>query len=77
MIIDINMHHLPGDLFTNEKILQGFLSTAPRGFGEIAHLGKTEEGVDQLILEKPAGYQNLNYVDGDYSLEAKLKALLR
>lgn len=75
MIIDINMHHLPGDLFTNEKILHGFLSTAPRGFGEIARLGKTEEGVDQLILEKPAGYQNLNYVDGDYSLEAKLKAM--
>jgi len=75
MIIDINMHHLPGDLFENEKILHGFLSSAPRGFGEIARLGKTEGGVDQLILEKPAGYQNLNYVKGDYSLEAKLKAM--
>lgn len=75
MIIDINMHHLPGDLFENEKILNGFLNSAPRGFGEIARLGKTEGGVDQLILEKPAGYQNLNYVKGDYSLEAKLKAM--
>ena len=28
-----------------------------------------------MILEKPKGYQNLNYVDGDYSLEAKLKAM--
>lgn len=75
MIIDINMHHLPEDLFTNEKILDGFLSTAPRGFGEIASLGTVESGVKQLILEKPKGYQNLNYVDGDYSLEAKLKAM--
>lgn len=75
MIIDINMHHLPEDLFTNEKILDGFLSTAPRGFGEIASLGTVESGAKQLILEKPKGYQNLNYVDGDYSLEAKLKAM--
>jgi len=75
MIIDINMHHLPEDLFTNEKILDGFLSTAPRGFGEIASLGTVESGAKQLILEKPKGYQNLNYVDGDYSIEAKLKAM--
>jgi len=75
VIIDINMHHLPEDLFSNEKVLDGFLSTAPRGFGEIASLGTVESGKRQLILEKPKGYQNLNYVDGDYNLEAKLKAM--
>ena len=75
MIIDINMHHLPQDLFTNEKILDGFLSTAPRAYGEIASLGVVESGARQLIVEKPKGYQNLNYVEGDYSLEAKLKAM--
>jgi len=75
VIIDINMHHLPEDLFTNEKVLNGFLSSAPRGFGEIATMGTTESGKRQLILEKPKGYQNLNYVEGDYSLEAKLKAM--
>ena len=75
MIIDINMHHLPEDLFTNEKVLDGFLSTAPRSFGEIVSLGTVESGAKQLILEKPKGYQNLNYVEGDYSLEAKLRAM--
>jgi len=75
MIIDINVHHLPEDLFTNEKTLDGFLSTAPRAFGEIASLGTLESGKRQLILEKPKGYQNLNYVEGDYSLEAKLRAM--
>ena len=76
MIIDINMHHLPQNLFTDEKILDGFLSTAPRGQHEIAYLGTApESGKRQLILEKPKGYQNLNYVEGDYSLEAKLKAM--
>ncbi len=75
MVIDINVHHLPEDLFTNEEVLNGFLTTAPRGFGEIAHLGLTEGGQRQLILEKPKGYQNLNYVEGDYSLESKLAAM--
>jgi hypothetical protein len=37
-------------------------------------LGAVESGNQRLILEKPKGFQNLNYVDGDYSLEAKLKA---
>ncbi|MCL1896220.1 MAG: amidohydrolase [Clostridiales bacterium] len=75
MIIDINMHHLPEDLFTNEEMLNGFLSAAPRGFGEIASMGVTESGARQIILEKPKGHQNLNYVEGDYSLEMKLKAM--
>lgn len=75
MIIDINMHHLPEDLFTNEKTLDGFLSTAPRSFGEIATVGTLPSGKKTLTLEKPKGYQNLNYVEGDYSLEAKLKAM--
>jgi predicted TIM-barrel fold metal-dependent hydrolase len=75
MIIDVNMHHLPEDLFDNEETLDGFLSTAPRAFGEIASMGVTESGSRQIILEKPKGYPNLNYVEGDYSLEMKLKAM--
>ena len=74
-IIDVNMHHLPEDLFDNEVVLDGFLSTAPRGYGEIAYMGKTEKGQRQIIVEKPKGHQNLNYVEGDYNLEAKLKAM--
>ncbi|WP_346355633.1 amidohydrolase family protein [Azotosporobacter soli] len=75
MIIDINIHHLPEDLFDNEKVLDGFLSTAPRSFGEIARLETLDSGKRHMILEKPKGFQNLNYVEGDYSLEAKLKAM--
>jgi len=75
MIIDINIHHLPQNLFTDEKLLNGFLSTAPRAYGEIAYVGKVESGARQIILEKPKGHQNLNFVEGDYSMEAKLKAM--
>lgn len=74
-VVDINIHHLPEDLFTNEAILNGFLDSAPRGFGEIARVIEMDSGKKQLILEKPAGYQNLNYVEGDYSAEAKLAAM--
>jgi len=74
-VVDINIHHLPEDLFTNERILNGFLDSAPRGFGEIARVITMDSGKKQLILEKPAGYQNLNYVEGDYSAEAKLAAM--
>ena len=74
-VVDINIHHLPEDLFTNEKILNGFLDSAPRGFGEIARVITMDSGKKQLILEKPAGFQNLNYVEGDYSADAKLAAM--
>ncbi|MFE7975028.1 amidohydrolase family protein [Streptomyces shenzhenensis] len=74
-VVDINIHHLPEDLFSNPKILNGFLDSAPRGFGEIARVAELEGGRKQLILEKPAGFQNLNYVDGDYSADAKLAAM--
>lgn len=74
-VVDINIHHLPEDLFTNEKMLNGFLNSAPRGFGEIARIETMETGKKHLILEKPAGHQNLNYIEGDYSAEAKLVAM--
>ncbi|MBL3699308.1 amidohydrolase family protein [Leucobacter luti] len=74
-VVDINIHHLPEDLFTNEKILNGFLNSAPRGFGEIASVITMDSGKKQLVLEKPKGYQNLNYVEGDYSVESKLAAM--
>jgi len=75
VIIDINMHHLPSELFSDEKILNSFLDCVPREWGEIASLGTVDSGKKQLILEKPKGYQNLNYVEGDYSLETKLQAM--
>ncbi|WP_067899600.1 amidohydrolase family protein [Nocardia vaccinii] len=74
-VVDINIHHVPEDLFTNQKTLDGFLNSAPRGFGEIARVETMDSGKHHLILEKPAGYQNLNYVEGDYSAEAKLAAM--
>ncbi len=76
MIIDVNMHYLPENLFTEEKILNGFLECVPRTFGEIARLS-TVPGTNtrQIVLEKPKGYENLNYAEGQYTLEVKLQDL--
>jgi predicted TIM-barrel fold metal-dependent hydrolase len=74
-IIDINVHHLPEDLFSNEKILNGFLSTAPRSYGWNATVTKTDEGLGHLKLEYPVGTTNLDYVEGDYTSKAKLDAM--
>lgn len=74
-VVDINIHHLPEDLFSNEWVLNAFLNAAPRGFGEIARTIEMEDGKRQVVLEKPKGYQNLNYVEGDYSAQAKLVAM--
>lgn len=75
MIIDCNVHHLPQNLFTDEKMLDGFFSTAPRPYGWVPSLEKLPTGKTQLKLEMPKGYPVLNYVEGDYSLESKLKAM--
>jgi predicted TIM-barrel fold metal-dependent hydrolase len=75
-VIDDNMHYLPADLFSNEKIMRGFLDCVPFTFGLEASLAKTPDGTkDQLVLQYPKGQDILNYVDGDYSLEAKIEAM--
>jgi predicted TIM-barrel fold metal-dependent hydrolase len=75
-VIDDNMHFLPTNLFTSEEILNGFLFSAPLMNGMKAYVAKTPDGAkDQVVLEYPPGCEILNYVDGDYTLETKLKAM--
>ncbi len=51
------------------------MSCVPDEAGQNACVATLESGKQQLILEKPKGYQNLNYVEGDYDLESKIKAM--
>ena len=75
-VIDINMHFLPTDLFTNEEVLNGFLYSAPITMGLKAYRGKTPDGAkDQIVLATEDGKDILNYVEGDYTLETKLRAM--
>lgn len=75
-VIDDNMHFLPTDLFTNEKVLNGFLYSAPITFGIKTYVTKTPDGKhDQVVVATGDGQEILNYVEGDYTLEAKIQAM--
>ena len=76
MIIDANMYWWPEEMFTDEAYLQEFLRCLPRAYGvqgRIEEIGDT--GLRQIIVEKPVGYQNLNYAQGEYTVEKQLADL--
>ncbi len=77
MIIDANMYYIPEELFENEELLKRFLldiSEKDGWFGRCEEIPGTN-GLKQIILEKPKGYPNLNYVQHDYILEKQLQDL--
>ena len=76
MIIDANMYWWPEEMFTDEAYLQEFLRCLPREYGvqgRVEEIGDT--GKRQIIVEKPIGYQNLNYAQGEYTVEKQLADL--
>jgi len=74
MVIDANMYWIPEELFEDDSYMEAFLRCVPREYGmaarceEIAGTGKK-----QIVLEKPEGFENLNYVQGEYRLEKQLE----
>ena len=61
-IIDANMHWLPGDLFSDAKLLNAFLDCVPKQYGFHTRVEQIEgKPLRQLIIEQPKGYVNLNY----------------
>ncbi len=74
MVIDINMHSLPQYLFEDEKTLAAYVRIAPRAYGESAHV-TVAEGRKQLIVEKPRGYENLNFSYNTVDPEARIRVM--
>ncbi len=75
MVIDANLYWVPEQLFTDDALMENFLSETKFGW-----VGRCEEipganGKKQVVLEKPEGSPNLNYVQGDYVLESMLADL--
>jgi len=77
MIIDINTHWLPESLFKDEALLTSFINIVPRAYGEYAKVTTIPEtGKKQIVIEKPKGYQNLNFGDDHlYKAEERLAAM--
>jgi uncharacterized protein len=69
MIIDANMYWLPEALFANEVLAARFLAAIP---ADSQICGYEQQAPRQIVIEKPQGYPNLNYAQGDYLLEKQL-----
>lgn len=77
MIIDSNMYWFPEELFENTELMEQFLDEIPGQFGWYGYCEEIagKDGLKQIVLEKPKGFQNLNYAQHDYILENQLKDL--
>jgi predicted TIM-barrel fold metal-dependent hydrolase len=73
MIIDANMYWIPKNLFTDRPLLEKFIRTSCE-YGVYAYEQSIPEtGKRQIVIEKPKGYQNLNYVENEYEIETQLQ----
>ncbi len=74
MIIDANMHWLPEDLFTDEALRDAFVNCVSRDDDWSCYV-RVVPGTDlkQIVLEKPEGFENLNYIEKQYDVDAQLK----
>lgn len=73
MVIDANLYWIPETLFTDSELQNKFLSEVTGRYDWFGHV-ENVEGTDkvQFIMEKPRGFANLNYVQGEYELEKQL-----
>lgn len=73
MIIDANMYWFPEEIFSNENLRHQFLSEIPSSSDIFGYEKTIEQNqLKQVVIEKPKGFQNLNYLQGDYILENQL-----
>ena len=74
LIIDGNMHWLPENLFKDKSLRDSFINCVPCAYGEHAKL-TTIPGtkLQQIVIEKPQGYENLNYAENQYDSKTQLK----
>ena len=73
MVIDANMYWFPEEIFSNTYLMQRFLSEIPTSSDIFGYEKIIEQNqLKQIVIEKPKGYQNLNYFQNDYLLENQL-----
>ncbi len=73
MVIDSNVYWIPEGLFTDEELQKKFFDAIPAEYdwyGKLEPIPGTDKS--QIILQKPEGSNNLNYVQGEYFTEGIL-----
>lgn len=74
--IDANMHWLPEQLFSDMELLAAYLDCVPRQRATVAKVDTIPgTNVLQMTIEQPAGYEVLNYVDGEYDPALRIAAM--
>lgn len=73
MIVDANLYWFPEEMFRDEELCRKFLADVPRVYGMKAYLkSNPDTGRKQFVVEKPVGSENLNYIEGEYTMETQL-----
>jgi predicted TIM-barrel fold metal-dependent hydrolase len=72
VVIDANMYWFDEHIFEESQETERFLSEIPISYGIHGYMKENEDQFKQIVIEKPKGYQNLNYMEGDYLLEKQL-----
>lgn len=73
MVVDANMYWFDESIFKDIDNAERFLSEIPETYGIHGYMEENDQHFKQIVIEKPTGYQNLNYVEGDYLLEQQLE----
>jgi len=76
LIVDAHMEWLPESFFTDKKLLDMYLNSVPRGYGNEVKLG-TVPGTNrtQVVISKPKGFENLNYTSTHTDHRNRTRAL--
>ena len=69
MIVDANIYWFDEKIFQDESYAERFLAEIPRLYQTEGRMVQLEDGRKQIVIERPVGYANVNYVEGDYILE--------
>jgi len=73
MLIDDNMHWLPENLFKDKSLRDSFINCVPYAYGEYAKVAAIPgTKLEQIVIEKPQGYENLNYAENQYDSKTQI-----
>ena len=73
-VIDSNIYWFPEEMFENEGLRSRLFMDAPRAYQTACSMVE-RNGKKQIIVEKPVGCAGVDYIQGDYTLDAMLAAL--
>lgn len=74
MIIDANVYWFPEAVFEDEALRSRLFADAPRAYNTAVKLVE-RGGKKQIVVERPIGCAGVDYIQGDYTLDAMLVAL--